>query len=90
MTVLDDVRAHLGSAEERTALDVSQERWGIYVDGFCVALNGGQGSIAPMLAANCRAVLTHQRIIDVCQWAVPASDLAGIVKQPETCRPFHT
>jgi len=89
-TVLDDVGAHLGSADERTALDVSQQQWRKYVDGFCAAINGGEGSIAPMLAANCAAVLTRQRIIDVCQWAVPASDLAGIVDPPKTCRPYHT
>jgi len=89
MTVLEDLRAHLNPAE-RTALDLSQQRWHVYVDGFCTAINGGEGSIAPMLAANCRAILTHQRIIDVCQWAVPASDLAAIVNPPETCRPYHS
>lgn len=89
--VLDDVGAHLSSADTRTALDVSQQQWSKYVDGFCAAINGGGGgSIAPMLASNCEAVLTRQRIIDVCQWAVPASDLAAIVDPPETCRPYHT
>jgi uncharacterized protein YecT (DUF1311 family) len=91
LTVLEDVRSHLDSADERTAFAIAQQRWSAYVDGFCAAINGGDGgSITPMLAANCKAVLTHQRIIDVCQWAVPASDLAGIVNPPEACRRYHT
>jgi uncharacterized protein YecT (DUF1311 family) len=87
--VLDDVRSHLRSADERAALAASQRQWSAYVAGFCAAINGGRGSISPQLAANCKAVLTHQRIIDVCQWAVPASDLDALVNPPETCRPYH-
>jgi hypothetical protein len=90
--VLTDVGAHLTQQEQLTLAE-SETRWERYAASFCTGIDGGvgpgSGSIVPLLVANCTLVLTRQRIVDICQWAVPASTLDALARPPETCRPYH-
>jgi uncharacterized protein YecT (DUF1311 family) len=91
-TDLQSVLAEMASPNGLpTPLAMSQSQWSDYVSTLCDSFNegAGQASITPMLVANCFAVMTRQRIIDVCAWAVPESDLAGLANPPEVCRPYH-
>lgn len=83
--VLSQVRAR-ESPSKQAALDESQRQWAAYVATFCSAHTSDGGSLDPVDEASCKAELTHQRAVDVCNWFMPNADLDAVADPPEACR----
>jgi uncharacterized protein YecT (DUF1311 family) len=54
--------------EARSLLTAAQQRWITFRDADCAFWGSGEGSIAPMNAANCRATLSDDRTRELKGW----------------------